>query len=70
FLNLSVDIHFGLKVPTYNSYRDLTKKYVPLHKILYYYFRLVIGMNLLLIYIFFSILYIKSDYEYFIYLSY
>ncbi|KAF2177169.1 hypothetical protein K469DRAFT_697471 [Zopfia rhizophila CBS 207.26] len=70
FLNLSADIHFGLKVPAYNGRGDLTKKYVPLHKIPHYCFRSVIGMDLLLIYIFFPTLHIESDYEHSTYLSY
>lgn len=37
-LNLSADIHFGLRVPSYNQRGVLTQKYTPIHKITHYCF--------------------------------
>ena len=64
-----MDIYFGLKVPIYNSRGVLSKKYVLLYKIPYYCFGNIIGMKILFIFIFFLVLYLKSDYKYSIYLS-
>ena len=64
-----MDIYFSLKVPIYNSRGALSKKYVPLYKIPYYYFGNIIGIKILFIFIFFLVLYLESDYKYFIYLS-
>ncbi|KAH8746876.1 hypothetical protein BGZ57DRAFT_740243, partial [Hyaloscypha finlandica] len=57
FLNLNVDTHFGLKVPSYNKRGVLTQKYTPLYKIPHYYFSSVIGMEGLLMFVFFPVLY-------------
>jgi hypothetical protein len=69
FLNLSADIHFGLKVPSYNNRGVLTRKFAPLHKIPHYCFGSVIGMEGLLIFVFFPALHAESDYEHSTYLS-
>ena len=69
FLNLSADIHFGLKVPSYNKRGVLTRKFAPLHKIPHYCFGSVIGMEGLLIFVFFPALHAESDYEHSTYLS-
>jgi hypothetical protein len=69
FLNLAADIHFGLRVLSYNKRRVLTRKYKPLHKIPYYCFSSLIGMETILIFIFFPTLYIESNYKYTTYLS-
>jgi hypothetical protein len=69
FLNLTADIHFGLKVPVYNKRGVLTDKYAPLHKIPHYCFGTVLGMETLSIYIFFPGLHCDSDYEHSNYLS-
>jgi hypothetical protein len=69
FLNLDADIHFGLKVPSYNKRGVLTQKYAPLHKIPHYCFGSVIGMESLLMFVFFPALHLESDYEHSTYLS-
>jgi len=69
FLNLDADIHFGLKVPSYNQRGVLTQKYVPLHKIPHYCFGSVIGMESLLMFVFFPALHTESDYEHSTHLS-
>ena|ERR1700730_11319841 len=68
-LNILADIYFGLKVPIYNSRGALSKKYVPLYKIPYYYFGTIISIETLFIFIFFLALYLESNYKHFIYLS-
>jgi hypothetical protein len=68
-LNFSGDVHFGLKVPIYDHRGDLAEKYVPLHKIPYYCFGSIIGIESLLLYIFFPALHLESDYEYTTYLG-
>jgi hypothetical protein len=69
FLNLDADIHFGLKVPSYNKRGILTQKYAPLHKIPHYCFGSIIGMEGLLMFVFFPALHVESDYEHSTYLS-
>ena len=69
FLNLSGDIHFGLKVPTYTHRGDLAEKYVPLHKIPHYCFGSVLGMESLFIYIFFPALHAEREHGPSTYLS-
>jgi hypothetical protein len=69
FLNLAADIHFGLEVPAYNSHGDLTKKFMPLHKIPHYCFGSIIGIESLFIYIFFPTLYLSSQHKHSTYLS-
>jgi hypothetical protein len=68
-LNLTADIHFGLKVPVYNNRGALTHRYAPLHKIPHYCLGSVISMETLLLYIFFPSLHSDSDYEHSTYLS-
>ena len=64
-----MDIYFNLKVLIYNSRGALSKKYVLLYKIPYYYFSTIISIETLFIFIFFLALYLESDYKYSIYLS-
>jgi hypothetical protein len=68
-LNLAADIHFRLQVLVYNSRNVLTQKYTPLHKIPYYYFSTVVGMDSLSILVFFPALHLESNYEHSTYLS-
>ena len=68
-LNLAADIHFGLRIPVYNTRGVLTQKYTPLHKIPHYCFGTIVGMDSLYILIFFPALYLESDYEHTTYLS-
>jgi hypothetical protein len=68
-LNLAADIHFGLKVPVYNKRGVLTQAYAPLHKIPHYCFGTILGMETLLMYVFFPALHRDSDYEHSTYLS-
>jgi hypothetical protein len=68
-LNLTADIHFGLRVPTYNKRGVLSQTYTPLHEIPHYCFGTTVGMENLLIYIFFPALHRDSDYEHSNYLS-
>jgi hypothetical protein len=68
-LNIIIDIYFSLKVPIYNSRGVLSKKYIPLYKIPYYYFGTIISIETLFIFIFFLALYLESDYKHSIYLS-
>lgn len=68
-LNLTADIHFGLRVPIYNDHNVLTSKYTPLHKVPHYCFGTAIGMDPLSILIFFPALHLESDYEHTAYLS-
>jgi hypothetical protein len=69
FLNLNADIHFGLRVPSYNKRGVLTQRYEPLHKIPHYCFGSLIGMETILLFIFFPGLHIESNYENTTYLS-
>ena len=68
-LNLSSDIHFGLRVPVYNKRGELTTTYAPLHKIPHSCFGTVAGMPALHIYIFFPALRLETHYEHSTYLS-
>jgi len=68
-LNITADIHFGLKVPIYNSRGALSEKYVPFHKIPHYCFGTIIGMETLFMFIFFPVLHLESDHEYSTYLG-
>lgn len=68
-LNLTGDIHFGLKVPGYTSRNNPSLRYVPLHKIPHYCFGSVIGMSGLLMFIFFPALHKESDHQHTSYLS-
>ena len=68
-LNLTADIHFGLRVPVYNDRDVLKQKYTPLHKIPHYCFGTVAGMDPLFVLIFFPALHLESDYEHTTYLS-
>jgi hypothetical protein len=68
-LNLTADIHFGLKVPTYTDRGVLTWNYVPLHKVPHYCFGTAIGMDALSIFVFFPALHQRSDHEHSNYLS-
>ena len=68
-LNLTADIHFGLKVPGYTLQGRSSEIYVPLHKIPHYCFGTVIGMEELLMFIFFPALRKESDHEHTTYLS-
>ncbi|KAH9208129.1 hypothetical protein DL95DRAFT_468027 [Leptodontidium sp. 2 PMI_412] len=43
-LNLTADIHFGLKVPVYGKRGVLTQAYTPLHKIPHYCFGIVVEL--------------------------
>jgi hypothetical protein len=69
FLNLNADIHFGLRVPSYNKRGDLIQRYEPLHKIPHYCFGSLIGMETILLFIFFPGLHTDSDYEHTTFLS-
>jgi hypothetical protein len=69
FLNFGGDVHFSLKVPTYDRHGDLAERYIPLHKVPHYCFGSLIGMESLFIYIFFPALHLESDYEHTTYLS-
>lgn len=68
-LNLASDIHFGLRVPVYNSRGVLTQKYTPLHKVPHYCFGTLIGMDSVSILVFFPALHLESDHEHSTYLS-
>lgn len=68
-LNLTADIHFGLRVPMYNNRDVLTQKYTPLHKIPHYCFGTATGMDPLAILVFFPALRLESDHEHTTYLS-
>ncbi len=68
-LNLTADIHFGLKVPGYTHQGRSSKTYIPLHRIPHYCFGTVISIEELLIFIFFPALHEASDYEHTTYLS-
>ena len=68
-LNLAADIYFRLRVLVYNKRRVLKHEYTPLYKIPYYYFGIIIKIELLLVLIFFLALYLKSNYEYSTYFS-
>ena len=69
FLNLTADIHFGLRVPSYNQRGVLARKYAPLHKIPHYCFGSLMGIEGLNLLIFFPALHAESDYEHSTYLS-
>ncbi|KAF2622008.1 hypothetical protein BU25DRAFT_481051, partial [Macroventuria anomochaeta] len=62
-LNLSHNIHFSLKVPTYNPKGELCQTDQPLHKIPHYCFGTAIGMESVQIYIFFPELHLGSGNE-------
>ncbi|KAK6591266.1 hypothetical protein H4I96_00003 [Botrytis cinerea] len=68
-LNLTADIHFALKIPTYNNRGILIERATPLHKIPHYCFGNAIGMESLLIFIFFPALHLESNYQHTSYLS-
>ena len=68
-LNLNTDIHFGLKVSGLTSRGAPSKRYAPLHKIPHYCFGTLIGMEEMLLFIFFPALHAESDYEHTTYLS-
>ncbi|OCK72819.1 hypothetical protein K432DRAFT_411421 [Lepidopterella palustris CBS 459.81] len=68
-LNLTADIHFGLKVAVCGDSRGPGRKYVLLYKIPYYCFSTVISIETLSIFVFFPALYAESNYEYSTYLS-
>lgn len=68
-LNLTADIHFGLKVPGYTHQGRSSETYVPLHKIPHYCFGTVIGMEELLVFIFFPALHEESNHDHTTYLS-
>lgn len=68
-LNLTGDIHFGLRVPGYNARGTLTYKYTPLHKISHYCIGTVNGMEPLSILVFFPALHSETDHEHTNYLS-
>ena len=69
FLNLAADIHFGLSVPSYSKRGVVTPKYEPLHRIPHYCFGSLMGMETLLLFIFFPGLHLESNYEHTTYLS-
>ncbi|KFZ15728.1 hypothetical protein V502_05438 [Pseudogymnoascus sp. VKM F-4520 (FW-2644)] len=69
FLNLTADIHFGLKVSGYTSQDRPSQRYAPLHKIPHYCLGTLIGMDGLLMFVFFPSLHEASDYEHSTYLS-
>ncbi|KAF2623615.1 hypothetical protein BU25DRAFT_451327, partial [Macroventuria anomochaeta] len=68
-LNLSHNIHFSLKVPTYNPKGELCQTDQPLHKIPHYYFGTAIGIESVQIYIFFPELHLGSGNEHSTFLS-
>ena len=68
-LNLNTDIYFGLKVSKLTSYSILSKRYAPFYKIPYYCFGTLIGIEQILLFVFFLVLYTKSNYKHTIYLS-
>ncbi len=68
-LNLAADIHFGLRVPVYNTRGVLTQKYTPLYEISHYCFGTAFGMDSLSILIFFPALHLESDYKHSTFLS-
>jgi hypothetical protein len=68
-LNLSADIHFGLRVPSYNQRGAPTQKYTPLHKIPHYCIGSLMGMKGMDLLVFFPALHMESDYEHSTYLS-
>ena len=69
FLNLTADIHFGLKVRGYTANGRPSERYAPLHKVPHYCFGSVIGMSELLVFVFFPALHEESAYEHSTYLS-
>ncbi|KFY82520.1 hypothetical protein V500_10489 [Pseudogymnoascus sp. VKM F-4518 (FW-2643)] len=69
FLNLTADIHFGLKVSGYTSQGRSSQRYAPLHKIPHYCLGTFISMDELLMFVFFPSLHKASDYEHSTYLS-
>jgi hypothetical protein len=69
FLNLNADIHFAMRVPAYNSRGDLVEREFPLHHIPHYCFGSVIGMESLLLFVFFPALRLESQYKHTTYLS-
>ncbi|KFY09998.1 hypothetical protein V491_07848 [Pseudogymnoascus sp. VKM F-3775] len=69
FLNLTADIHFGLKVSGYTSQGRSSQRYAPLHKIPHYCLGTFISMDELLMFVFFPSLHEASDYEHSTYLS-
>jgi hypothetical protein len=68
-LNLTADIHFGLRIPMYNKRGAPAQVYTPLHKIPHYCFGTVSSMETLSIFIFFPALHLQSDHEHTTYLS-
>lgn len=68
-LNLTADIHFGLKVRSYTDQGRPSARYAPLHKVPHYCFGTIIGMSELHLLIFFPALHEESDYEHSNYLS-
>lgn len=68
-LNLSADIHFGLKVHSYTAKGNPSETFAPLHKVPHYCFGSVIGMSELLVFVFFPTLHEESSYEHSTYLS-
>jgi hypothetical protein len=69
FLNLTADIHFGLRVPSYNIRGARIEKHTPLHKIPHYCFGSLIGMTVVDILFFFPMLHADSDHEHSTFLS-
>jgi hypothetical protein len=68
-LNLIANIHFKLQILVYNTRGVLIQKYTPFYKILYYYFSIIVNINLLYILIFFLAFHLKSNYKHSTYLS-
>ena len=68
-LNLTGDIHFGLKVPGSTIMNNPFLRYIPLHKISHYCFGRLVGMSDLLMFIYFPALHKESDHEHTSYLS-
>jgi hypothetical protein len=68
-MNLTADIHFGLRVPAYDRRGALTEKYVPLHKIPHYCFGSLMGMRAMDLFIFFPALHAGSSHEHSTFLS-
>ncbi|OCK73033.1 hypothetical protein K432DRAFT_411073 [Lepidopterella palustris CBS 459.81] len=68
-LNLTADIHFGLRVAIYGDSRGPGQKYVLLYKIPHYYFGIVISIKTLSIFVFFPALHAESNYKYSTYLG-
>lgn len=69
FLNLHADIHFSLKVPWINATGVLTERYTPLHQIPHYCFGSLIGLESLLLFVFFPALHLCSQHEHSTFLS-